>query len=127
MSGSLLFAIGFGALAFTNGFWSVTATVIIWTFGEMILFPGMSAYVSHLGPKERQGEYMGFYSMAFAFAFMFGPWLGTEILERKGGIFLWGVMFLLGMISVLMMFAIRNGKKEKGEVTETQQEPLTVV
>jgi MFS family permease len=110
--GAFLFAAGFGALAFATGFWSVTFTVIIWTFGEMILFPGSAAYVSHLAPPERQGEYMGFYSMTFALAFMFAPWAGTEILERKGGVFLWGIMFLLGMISTLMMIRIQPLKEE---------------
>ena len=113
MVGSALFAIGFGALAFSVGFWSVTASVVIWTFGEMILFPGSSAYVSHLAPAERQGEYMGFYSMSFALAFMFAPWLGTYILQNEGGVFLWGVMFALGMLSTLLMSRIKNGKREE--------------
>jgi MFS family permease len=113
MVGSALFAIGFGGLAFSVGFWSVTATVVIWTFGEMILFPGSSAYVSHLAPPERQGEYMGFYSMSFALAFMFAPWVGTQILQNKGGVSLWGVMFALGMLSTLLMSRIKNGKREE--------------
>lgn len=109
--GTFLFAVGFGALAFATGFWTVTATVVIWTFGEMILFPGSAAYVSHLAPQERQGEYMGFYSMAFAFAFMFAPWVGTQILETKGGIALWATMFVFGMFSTLMMSQIRDKKE----------------
>jgi MFS family permease len=113
MIGSTLFAIGFGALAFSVGFWTVTATVVIWTFGEMILFPGSSAYVSHLAPPERQGEYMGFYSMSFALAFMFAPWLGTQILQHEGGLFLWGVMFVLGMVSTLLMSRIKDGRREE--------------
>jgi len=113
MVGSTLFAIGFGALAFSIGFWSVTVSVVIWTFGEMILFPSSSAYVSQLAPPERQGEYMGFYSMSFAFAFMFAPWLGTQILQHEGGVVLWAVMFALGMISTLLMSRIKDVKREE--------------
>ena len=32
------------------------ATVVIWTFGEMILFPSTAAYVSELAPASRRGE-----------------------------------------------------------------------
>lgn len=120
--GSFLFAVGFGALAFAHGFWTVTATVVIWTFGEMILFPGSAAYVSHLAPQERQGEYMGFYSMAFAFAFMFAPWVGAQVLEKNGGIVLWAVMFILGMISTLLMTQIRVKKEESPTERESSIE-----
>jgi MFS family permease len=111
--GTALFAVGFGALAIAHTFWSVVATVVIWTFGEMILFPGSSAYVSHLAPPQRQGEYMGFYSMTFALAFMFAPWVGTQILQQKGGPFLWGVTFILGMISTIMMGGVKATTKEE--------------
>ncbi len=106
--GSLLLAAGFGAYAFVHGLSGCVAALLIWTFGEMILLPGMSAYVSHSAPPERQGEYMGFYSMAFSIAFIIGPWMGTELLEKFGAQLLWAVIFLIGLISTLMMLKLRN-------------------
>lgn len=111
--GSFLLAAGFGSYAFVHGLSGCIAALVIWTFGEMILLPGMSAYVSHTAPAERQGEYMGFYSMAFSIAFIIGPWMGTELLEKFGGKLLWGVMFLIGLISALMMLKLRSFSPER--------------
>jgi MFS family permease len=113
--GALLFSIGFGSSALVEGIWGVIGTVIIWTFGEMILFPGMSAYVSSIAPDQQQGEYMGYYTMAFSLSFIIGPWLGTTILEHLGGSVLWSTMFLIGIASTLMMIRLR----EEIAVTET--------
>src|SRR6202789_2403771 len=80
MLGAFLYAVGFGAYALvgiapfgkTAG---AFAAVVIWTFGEMILMPGSSAYAAELAPPERRGEYMGLYTMSFNIAFAVGPWL----------------------------------------------------
>ena len=45
----------------------------------MILFPGCSAYVAEIAPRSKQGQYMGFYTMAFSVAFTVGPWLGLAL------------------------------------------------
>ena len=101
--GSALFAVGFGALAIADSYLEVAATVVIWTVGEMVLLPGMSAYVAEIAPEGRRGEYMGLYMMAFSAAFMLGPWLGTQLLERFGATVLWTAIFGLGMLSALVL------------------------
>lgn len=100
--GTILCAIGFGGLAFATNIMTVMMTVIVWTFGEMILFPGMSAYVAHIAPEHKQGAYMGFYVMTFGIGFTLAPWGGTQLLNY-GGVICWGVVFVVGMISAIMM------------------------
>jgi predicted MFS family arabinose efflux permease len=101
--GALLFGIGFGGLALAWDMWSVAATVIIWTFGEMFFFPGMAAYLTDIAPPSRRGEYMGLSQMVMGLAFMVGPWGGMLILGRFGGKALWGTMLLLGAGAALIM------------------------
>ncbi len=101
--GSLLFGIGFGALAVVRDASGVILTVVIWTFGEMVLFPAMSAQVSDLAPAGRHGEYMGLYTMAWGFAFLIGPWAGTLVLERCGATVLWLAMLGLGLLSAAVL------------------------
>ena len=79
---ALLVGTGFGALAFARTPWTIAATVVIWTFGEMILLPSMANFVAEIAPEERRGEYMGYYTMAWGIAFSFGPGLGTLVLDR---------------------------------------------
>ncbi len=107
--GSALCTLGFGALAFLVTPWGIVLTVIIWTFGEMILFPSTAAYVSELAPPARRGEYMGFYTMTFGIAFTVGPWAGLSILEAAGGRTLWLVCLGVGALSSLLLARIRSG------------------
>ncbi|HEY1907317.1 MAG TPA: MFS transporter, partial [Myxococcaceae bacterium] len=114
--GSALCTVGFGALAFLTSYLGIVATVIVWTFGEMILFPSTAAYVSELAPAGRRGEYMGFYSMTFGIGFSLGPWAGLTVLEAAGARTLWLACLAVGAVSTLLLARIRS---------ETQQ-PVAV-
>jgi MFS family permease len=106
--GSALCTVGFGALAFLDSYWGIVATVVIWTFGEMILFPATAAYVSELAPPARRGEYMGFYSMTFGIGFTLGPWAGLTLLEEAGARVLWLACLAVGGLSTLLLARIRS-------------------
>jgi MFS family permease len=106
--GALLFGIGFGALTVAQTYFQVAITVVIWTFGEMILFPGMSTYISEIAPDGKSGEYMGLYLMSFSLAFMVAPWIGTLVLERLGATSLWSGALMLGLLSAIALKFIRD-------------------
>ena len=101
--GSILFAIGFGALAVIDSPAGVIATVVVWTFGEMMLFPAMAAHLGDISPENRRGSYMGAYSMALSVAFTLGPWMGTQILDALGPATVWVTMLVLGLIAAALM------------------------
>jgi len=105
-SGCVLFAVGFGALGFVVSASGILITVVIWTFGEMMLFPAMAAHLGEIAPENRRGAYMGAYSMSLSIALTVGPWLGTQLLATAGPAGVWSVMFALGALAaVLMVFA----------------------
>ncbi len=106
--GSALCTVGFGALAFLTSYWGIVATVVVWTFGEMILFPSMAAYVSELAPPARRGEYMGFYSMTFGIGFTVGPWAGLSVLGAAGARALWLSCLAVGAVSTWLLARIRS-------------------
>ena len=118
--GAFLIGAGFGSMAFATGFRSVALTVVIWTFGEMILLPTSSAYAAEIAPAERRGSYMGLYTMSFSVAFAIGPWLGTLTLDRHGPAVLWGAAFLLGCLSAAMMARIRWGPSHAAGMESAQ-------
>ncbi len=117
--GTFLCGAGFGAMMFADNFFTVALTVVIWTFGEMIIFPGAGAYMAELAPPDRRGEYMGYYQMGFSFAFMTGPWIGIQIYEHFGATILWIGAFAFGCVSALMMSRIsENPVKLESEISE---------
>jgi predicted MFS family arabinose efflux permease len=101
--GCILFAIGFGALGVIASPAGVIATVVVWTFGEMLLFPAMSAHMAEVAPENRRGAYMGAYSMSLSISLTVGPWMGTQLLASLGPVRVWSVMFALGALAALLM------------------------
>jgi predicted MFS family arabinose efflux permease len=106
--GALLVGIGFGGLVFGGGVFWLAATVVVWTFGEMILLPASAAYVSDIAPPARSGAYMGLYTMGFSVAFAIGPLLGVQAMERFGPGAVWIGTFICGCITATMMWYLRE-------------------
>jgi len=103
LTGCVLFALGFGGLAIVASATGVLVTVVLWTFGEMMLFPAMSAYLGDIAPPARRGAYMGAYSMSLSLALTFGPWWGTQLLSAFGPTALWLIMFGFGALAAGLM------------------------
>jgi MFS family permease len=101
--GALMFAVGSGAFALATGPGMIIAGVVIWTFGEMMLFPQASAYLAEIAPPSRRGQYMGAYSLAFNISFAIGPWAGVAAFGRFGAKALWLAVLAVGLVSALMM------------------------
>ncbi|HEY2162872.1 MAG TPA: MFS transporter [Gemmatimonadaceae bacterium] len=97
--GMLLTGIGFGAMGMAKAVGPLVATVVIWTFGEMITFPVGTAYLADLAPRGRMGEYMGAYSSTFSLSVIIGPWAGTAVLDRFGSAATWAGVFVCGLFA----------------------------
>jgi len=100
--GAVLVALGFGGLVLVTETSGFLFTVALWTFGEMLLFPGMSAYVAEISPPQRRGAWMGWFTMSFNAGFAVGPLLGTMLMEAAGAAVLWSVALALGLLSAVV-------------------------
>lgn len=104
-AGALLCGLGFGALGLAAGALAAAATVVVWTFGEMVLFPAMNARAADLLPPERRGAAMGLYMTSFNLAFAVGPAAGMAVYERLGPGVLWGGCAVVGAVSAALLAA----------------------
>ncbi len=120
--GALLLGIGFGALAFAHSISSIIVTVVIWTAGEIVFLPTLSAYVADLAPRGRAGEYMGYYLMAWGIAFAVAPWLGTAVMQRFGSQTLWLASLGFGLLSAVLLLRIAGGETAKRTAENRQLE-----
>jgi len=111
--GCLLVALGFGGLAWADTLPLIALTVVVWTFGEMILFPASMAFVADVSPPGRQGEYLGCYSAIASLAFMLGPALGSVGLERAGSFRFWLGALVVALVASVLMLGL------PGRVTQT--------
>lgn len=106
--GSLCLAVGFGLTAWATSYAMLIGTTVIWSFGEMILFPAVSDAVATLAPPDRRGEYMGLLSLAFAAALALGPWLGVLAYAKAGPRSVWLGSFLVAGAAGLLLARFRT-------------------
>ena len=96
---ALLVAVGFGLTGVAANAWQMAATVVIWTLGEIIQAPQMSAIVADLAPKDMRGRYFGVFSVSFSAANMLGAPLGGQVLARFGPAVLWSACVAVALLS----------------------------
>ena len=74
--GSVFICVGFGIMPFGNSVGFIGFTVVLWTAGEMLSMPILTAWVGQRAPQGMRGRYMGAISATFSIAWMVAPILG---------------------------------------------------
>ena len=96
--GGFLLLFGFGLLPAGETFLFAAVTVIIWSIGEMLVFPFMTGFISSRANDTNRGKYMGLYTFTFALALVIGPALGTWIYDTYSPMFLFYGIGLTGFL-----------------------------
>jgi predicted MFS family arabinose efflux permease len=103
--GSLLFCGGFALLPIGRGYGWVAATVVVWTFGEMLTMPFLETVAAARGDAGSRGSYLGAYNFAYSLAFAGAPLLGTAVYQRYGPV---AVFAGCGALGVALWFGLRT-------------------
>jgi len=85
----VLLGIGLGMMPLGRGFAYGALTVAVWTFGEMLSMPLVTALISERADDSNRGRYMGMNSFSFSLAFIVGPVVGTAIYDGLGPDAVW--------------------------------------
>lgn len=103
---ALLFGCGFAIHAAASSVPGHVAAIVLWTLGEVALFPLCNATIADIAPAHLRGRYQGAYWMAWAVANVAGPPLGLFALER-GGALGWGAFIASsGVLASLALVAV---------------------
>lgn len=105
-AGAVLIALGFGLLDLGHGWVYLACTVVVWTVGEMLTFPTLSAMVSLRASGSTQGKYQGLYSLAFSLGIVAGPVAGARLGEAAGWGALWASTCALGLAVAALLSAL---------------------
>lgn len=106
MIGSFLITAGFAGFYFATLQIHVILLTIVWTIGEMILFPSATAYAAEIAPLEHRGSYISLYNTSFNLGILLGPLLGGLIMSHSSAHVLWMVCGVWGLISVVMFWLL---------------------
>jgi MFS family permease len=118
----ILLGLGFGLMPLGRGFFYAAFTVAVWTFGEILSMPLLTALIAGRAETETRGRYMGIFSFAFSLAFIVGPAAGATVYGRLGANVLWfgcaGVTALLAVsFSVLRRSLEASGTSGPGAIS----------
>jgi len=97
--GSLFLFGGFAILPFSSSYAYAIFTVMVWTIGEMLIFPQLGGFIANRAQDHNRGSYMGLYSFSFSLSFIMGPAMGAFVYDAYGGEVLW---YALGVTGILV-------------------------
>lgn len=100
--GALFGCLGFGATGLATGFGPALASVLLWSFAEMLTLPITSGLVMNRAPAGRAGEWMGAFAMNWSVAMLLAPVLGTAVWTYVGPQALWLAVAALGPVLWLL-------------------------
>lgn len=115
-AGYVLIGLGFAAIGWATTVPVLIQVVVIFTLGEMIAMPLMSAYIVEGVPAEMRGRYLGTYGLVWALGLTLGPAGGVR-LHASSPMWLWfgcGALGLAGAAVVLWARHARQGPIEPG-------------
>lgn len=83
---ALLWSIGAGLTGFAGTAAVFMLSVLIWTVGEMLQTPGMSAILADLSPVDMRGRYQATFTLAWQLSALLAPPLGGFGLQHLGSL-----------------------------------------
>lgn len=105
---------GFAIMPLGSGMAYGAFTVIIWTIGEMLVFPLAISFVANRASDQNRGKYMGLFTITHGLAFVLGPIIGTGIYDAWGPTTLWFFFGVLGILSCIGFLIVeRQLNREK--------------
>ena len=115
IAGTLCIPVSFFVLQNGNAMivWAVVYTVII-TFSEIFAMPFMMNHALSSSPKERKGQYMALYSIAFGIAIILAPSIGLGIAGKYSFNSMFYFFIILSILTALG-FAALNRKIKSTE------------
>ncbi|RJX39271.1 MFS transporter [Paenibacillus pinisoli] len=97
--GSISYAIGHVGFAFSDSWWMLIVSMVIFTWGEILTFPAGAMIIDRLAPDKMRGTYFGAQTFTNLGHFL-GPWLGGMLLQGYGGRSLFITVAVVSIISI---------------------------
>ncbi|OGP78437.1 MAG: hypothetical protein A2V86_10545 [Deltaproteobacteria bacterium RBG_16_49_23] len=111
IGGALLFILCSAAYIFLLPFWPFLMIRIFQGFGVALFFTASTLFIANMTPEAHRGQSLGYFFLAFNFAFALAPSLGMFLINRFHFTFLFLVCTAFSLCS--LFFSIRLKKREE--------------
>lgn len=103
--GVIIYALAMAIAGSSVSYYGFVLAMIIMTFGEMLVWPGVPSLAADMAPKGRSGMYQGIVSSAATGGRMLGPLFGAMLFERFSPEIMFTTMVVLCLVSALCFYA----------------------
>ncbi|UVS77638.1 MFS transporter [Actinokineospora sp. UTMC 2448] len=110
--GMAVVGLGFGLTMFVSSTAGYTATVVVWSIGEIVVTGVSAAIATNLAPPHLRGRYMGVYGFAFSLSNLISPVFGTWLLGI-GQAVLWSTLAALSVVATVAQLWIAPAIRER--------------
>ncbi|GKQ34044.1 MFS transporter [Streptomyces sp. A012304] len=106
--GGLLTVLGMAGFAFAENVWHFVAAMVVFSLGEILIYPAEFAIIDRIAPEDRRGSYFGAQTFAQLGVFI-GPYTGGLLLAAYGGttMFLGVGSFALASVVIYLLVGRR--------------------
>ncbi|KAF0107396.1 MAG: major facilitator superfamily transporter [Anaerolineaceae bacterium] len=112
--GMFVYALGVGSVALMSNFWGFWVSMIILTFGELILVPTGTTYAANRAPADLRGRYMTVYWFTWGLARAAAPLVGGLLNDQIAPQAIWYGGLAIGTVSAVILLALAREKKGEG-------------
>lgn len=114
--GMFIYAAGVGSVALMSNFWGFLASMVILTFGELILIPTGTTFSANRAPADLRGRYMTIYWLTWGIARASAPVIGGFLNDAIAPKAIWIGGFLIGATSTLILLILARASKAQKEI-----------
>jgi len=112
-AGMIIYALSTGSVALMTGFWGFWFSMVMLTFGELILVPTASKYVADIAPADLRGRYMSIYWLGWGLARTLSPLIGGYLNDNLFPQAIWIGGLLIGLTSAFGLIALNSITKSR--------------
>jgi len=101
--GMAIYALGTGSVALMSSLFGFWLSMILLTFGELILVPTGTAFAANRAPSKLRGRYMSFYWLTWGIARACAPLVGGILNDAISPRAIWYGGLIIGIFSSIML------------------------
>lgn len=102
--GAMLLGIGLVACTVATNYYLSILSLVVWTVGEIMIFPVVISMVMNLSKEGNLGAYMGSYQLIFSISSITAPIIGLSVFTNLSPDILWILCAILSVLSGVLLW-----------------------
>ncbi|WP_395075133.1 MDR family MFS transporter [Flavobacterium sp.] len=119
--GSIFMASGFFCLIFSKSISGLILSILLITFGQVLLFSFSNTFAFNRAIKGHEGRYMAMYAMSFSAAQILSPKIGFSVIESFSYFSNWLLMGAIGLVGISLYYKLDKNIKFESTAVEVKK------